>query len=112
MVFFFFFLGVRYKRERLYAHKNKSSLLGDIFSILQDNWNGNLSQSKSRVFLQGCEQYAMQEALAGNVTFKSFNKFSKRLAETNNFPNYFLLKKPKINSKPYKDLFFFLSPQN
>lgn len=100
-----FFLGVKYKHEGLYAYKNKSSLLGDIFSILQDNWNGNLSESKSRVFLQGCDQYGMQVALAGNVTFKSFNKFSKRLAQTNNFPNYFVFIKPKINSKPYKGFF-------
>lgn len=32
-----FFMGVRYKRESLYARKNESNLLGDIFSILQDN---------------------------------------------------------------------------
>lgn len=32
-----FFLGVGYKHERLYAHKNKSNLLGDIFNVLQDN---------------------------------------------------------------------------
>lgn len=64
-----------------------------------------MSQSKSRLFLQGCEQYGMQVALAGNVTFKYFNKFSKRFAQTNNFPNYFVLKKTKIDSKPYKDFF-------